>query len=144
MNLAHLPKIVQRSRKRLGRGHGSGRGKTAGRGTKGQKARGTMRPGFEGGQLPIVKRLPLLRGKGRNLGRYAATVVTLKRLTSLPKNTIVTLEVLVKNGIIHKGTQEVKIIGKHPMSNALTITVPISKGASESVVKAGGKVENRE
>lgn len=144
MDLMHLPTIVQGSKKRLGRGHGSGRGKTAGRGTKGQKARGTMRPGFEGGQLPIVKRLPLLRGKGRNLGRFAAATVSLKRLTSIPKNTNVTLEVLKKYGIIEESTCDVKIVGKHVFPHALTIAVPISKGATEAVVKAGGKVEHRE
>lgn len=69
MNLSQLPKIVHRSKKRIGRGHGSGKVKTAGRGSKGQKARGKIPAGFEGGQLPLIKRLPLLRGKGKNISR---------------------------------------------------------------------------
>lgn len=69
MNIHSLPKIVKRSKKRLGRGHGSGKVKTSGRGTKGQKARGKLPLGFEGGQTPLVKRLPYLRGKGRNKPR---------------------------------------------------------------------------
>ena len=66
MKLSNLHPIVRRPKKRIGRGHGSGKVKTSGRGTKGQKARDSVPLGFEGGQLSLIKRLPLLRGKGRN------------------------------------------------------------------------------
>ena len=81
MKLESLPKITQKRRKRLGRGFGSGKGKTAGRGTKGQKAREKVKFGFEGGQLPLTKRLPLRRGKGRNKPlKPAPLIVNLKYL----------------------------------------------------------------
>ena len=66
MNLAKLPRVKTRSKRRLGQGHGTGRGKTAGRGTKGQKSRGKISLSFEGGAQPLIKRLPFRRGKGRN------------------------------------------------------------------------------
>jgi len=66
MNLSHIGKLKTKKKKRVGQGHGSGRGKTAGRGTKGQKARSKVAIYFEGGALPLTKRLPFLRGKGRN------------------------------------------------------------------------------
>ena len=85
MKLSQLPRTVSRPKKRLGRGHGSGKVKTSGRGTKGQKARGHMPIGFEGGQLPLIKRLPLLRGKSKNKS-HATSVYPLKvtKLDSLP------------------------------------------------------------
>ena len=66
MKLESLPKTTERRKKRLGLGHGSGRGKTAGRGTKGQRARGKIPISFEGGAIPLIKRLPFMRGKGKN------------------------------------------------------------------------------
>ena len=66
MKLENLTKVTDRKKKRLGQGHGSGRGKTGGRGTKGQKARGKVSLTFEGGALPLIKRLPFHRGKGKN------------------------------------------------------------------------------
>ena len=96
-----LQETVKHSKKRLGRGHGSGRGKTAGRGTKGQKARGTIPPHFEGGQLSVMKRLPFLRGKQRNksLQIKPATIAT-GLLSVFPAGSTVTLDLLKKQELI--------------------------------------------
>jgi large subunit ribosomal protein L15 len=141
MNLSELPTLVARNKKRLGRGHGSGRGKTAGRGTKGQKARGTVPQDFEGGQLSITKRLPLMRGKGRNKSRHVAeTILTLGKLSKLPKGTVVTVESLKKNDLIDSDVHAVKILGDGEISVALTVQVACSKSAKAAIEKAGGTV----
>lgn len=133
--------IVERQKKRIGRGHGSGKVKTAGRGTKGQKARGSIMPGFEGGQLALIKRLPLLRGKGKNTSLVAKPFpLTVERLNTLPRDTIVTLEVLKKYNMIDARVTRVKILGAGKLTVALSVVVPCSKSASESIVKAGGRV----
>lgn len=142
MNLAQLPTIVHRSKKRLGRGHGSGKVKTAGRGTKGQKARGRMPIGFEGGQLPLIKRLPLLRGKSKNKSHarysYPLKVTMLDRL---PDKTEVTLLSLRKLGFINDALR-VKILGSGKLTHAYTVKVACSASAKAAIEKAGGKVEN--
>lgn len=128
MDISQLPSIVKRPKKRLGRGHGSGKVKTSGRGTKGQKARGSTPPGFEGGQLSILKRLPLLRGKGRNKTlQEKVQVVSVDKLSVIPKGTTVTLETLVKYHIIRPETGRVKILGKGTFDKTLKIEVPMSK-----------------
>ncbi len=137
--LANLPKIVGRGKKRLGQGPGSGRGKTAGRGTKGQKVRGKVRPGFEGGQRPLIKRLPYLKGKG-NWRTKERVTIALSRLSALPKGTLVDPEFLVKNGFISKKSTMVKIVGSAEKLNALKISVPVTKKAGEVVVKSGGEL----
>lgn len=139
MNLSHLPRIVARPKKRLGRGHGSGKVKTAGRGTKGQKARERIPAGFEGGQSPLFKRLPLLRGKGRNRSRKpTAFPVAVDRLNVVPKGTVVTLETLKKYAIVGEDIRRVKILGNGTLSVALTVKVPCSKSAREAIIRAGG------
>lgn len=145
ITLKNLPTLVTRRQRRLGRGEGSGRGKTAGRGTKGQKARGTIRAGFEGGQLSLIKRLPLYRGKGKNK-RYTQKplVINLKYLELLPANTKVTKETLVVHHLVRKEdaqTYHFKILGDGKLTKALTIMLPISKRAAKKVVDAGGKIE---
>lgn len=136
-----LPKTVERSHKRLGRGHGSGRGKTAGRGTKGQKARGSIPPHFEGGQLSVMKRLPYLRGKKRNKSLSPKPVtVAVGRLSQLPKDSKVTLELLKKHAIVPERTREVKILGGGELTVALAVQVTCSEGAQKTIEKAGGSV----
>ena len=137
--LANLPKIVGRGKKRLGQGSGSGRGKTAGRGTKGQKVRGTIRAGFEGGQRPLIKRLPYLRGKGNWRTKQRITIA-LSRLSALPKGTLVDAEFLVKNGFISKKSTSVKIVGDCEKLNAIKVSVPITKKAREIIIKSGGEI----
>jgi large subunit ribosomal protein L15 len=112
MSLADLTKITDKSKKRVGRGAGSGKAKTAGRGTKGQKARGKTRAGFEGGQLPLIKRLPFRRGLGNTSHKQKPLAVNAQRLAILPANTVVTPEVLKQHGLVpvmYTGT--VKVIG---------------------------------
>lgn len=142
-NLSNLPKITKRSAKRLGRGHGSGKVKTSGRGTKGQKARENVKLSFAGSSLQAswLKRLPLIRGKGKNRSfRVRPLVVNLKFLNSLKPNTEVTLESLIKAGIVDKNTDKVKILGDGELSVALIVKLPCSKGAAKKIAKAGGKV----
>lgn len=134
MNIHSLPKIVQRSKKRLGRGHGSGKVKTSGRGTKGQKARDDLPMGFEGGQTPLMKRLPYLRGKGRNRSRKRfVTEVQVEKLNVLPPKSVVDLALLIKHHIVDASTKRVKIIGNRKLSVALTVNVPTSVGAAKSI-----------
>lgn len=142
MELNNLPKSTTRNQKRLGRGHGSGRGKTAGRGTKGQKARGKLSISFEGGQQSIIKRLPLKRGKNRNKSfEKKALPVNVKVLNLLPKGTRVNIETLKKHHIIASDIDHVKILGDGELTVVLTVDLPCSHGASEKIKKAGGTVE---
>lgn len=145
MNLNNLETIKTKSKKRLGLGHGSGRGKTAGRGTKGQKARNSVPLDFEGGALPLTKRLPFLRGKSRNKPRSkGAFAVNVGLLSSLSKNSIVDLEALIKNKLVEPSyarANGVKILGEGDLATPLTVKLPVSKGAREKIEKAGGKVE---
>ncbi len=128
--------------KRLGRGIGSGRGKTSGRGTKGQKARGKIPPSFIGGTLPLYKRLPFKRGKGNMKTLSHAVPVALIKLAGLPSKTIINLDFLIKEKIISKkdALRGVKILGNGPLEKALTINLPVSKTAREAIEKAGGKI----
>lgn len=143
MNLSQLPKIKSKGKKRLGRGSSSGRGKTSGRGTKGQKARTKVKLGFEGGQVPLTKRLPLRRGKGRNVSfQKKPLVLNLKYLNLLKENTEVNVELLIKEGLIANGEgyYGVKILGDGELKKPLTVKLPCSKNAIQKIEAAGGKV----
>ncbi|MBI4097562.1 MAG: 50S ribosomal protein L15 [Candidatus Levybacteria bacterium] len=145
MGLNNLPKIKRSSKKRLGQGHGSGKVKTAGRGTKGQKARGKIPSYFEGGALPLIKRLPFRRGKGRNKSfRNVPLIVNVKYLNILPKNQVVDINCLIKYRIVKAEDAKqfgVKILGDGEIKQALIIKLPISKSAAKKIEKAGGHVE---
>jgi large subunit ribosomal protein L15 len=142
MELHSLPKLNDKSSKRLGRGHGSGRGKTSGRGTKGQKARRDIALSFEGGALPLIKRMPFLRGKGRNrVFKLQPIEITLDQLNKLPAKSVVDIELLVKEKIVEPGTVKVKVLATGSLTGALTVKVPVSKGAQAHIEKAGGTVE---
>jgi len=145
--LNQLPKIVNKGKKRIGRGIGSGKGgHTVGRGQKGQKSRGKVKLGFGGTKTKksLLKRLPLLRGKGKLKSRAGKSlVINLKYLNFLPDNTQVTVEALIKHGIISKSDEERpkdKILGEGKIEKSLTICLPISRGARKKIEKAGGKV----
>jgi len=141
MKAVSIPSIVARSKKRLGRGHGSGKVKTAGRGTKGQKSREKIQLGFEGGQLPIIKKLPLLRGKGKNSSRKTkAVVIPIGKLSVFPKDTEITLDLLRKHHIIREDISKVKILGNGDIDRALKVSVPCSKSVRKAIEKAGGIV----
>jgi len=145
MELNKLHKITKKEKRRLGQGHGSGRGKTAGRGTKGQKARGKVSLSFEGGALPLIKRLPFRRGKGKNkVFKKKPVIINIKALNILKKNSVVDIETLVNHHIVDRNdakTYGVKILGEGNLNVPLIIRLPISKGASEKVKKAGGRIE---
>lgn len=145
MQLTDLTKIKARSKKRGGQGHGSGRGKTAGRGQKGQLARNKVALNFEGGALPLTKRLPFLRGKGRNASlQEKSYVLNVTALNVLPKGTVVDAASLAKHGLIRDDLgkhQGIKILGSGELQVALTVKLPVSKGAAEKIKQAGGSVE---
>lgn len=140
MQLHNLKKIQQKSKRRLGQGHGSGRVKTSGRGTKGQKARSHIKLSFEGGALPLIKRLPFTRGKGRNKANISHTVLNVSDLNTLSKGTVVTTELLISKGLLDKKEtlKGVKILGEGTLSVALTVWLPVSKQALKKIEKAGG------
>jgi large subunit ribosomal protein L15 len=141
----NLPKITSKRTRRLGQGHGTGRGKTAGRGQKGQNARSKRALSFEGGALPLIKRLPFRRGKGRNFSlNNKPLIVNLKALNILPSKTVVDIDSLIKHNIVVEEDAKrfgVKILGDGELKGAFTIKLPISKQARRKVEKLGGKVE---
>jgi large subunit ribosomal protein L15 len=142
MNLSniHRPKKATEKRKRVGRGMGSGMGKTSTRGHKGQRSRSGSRMirGFEGGQMPLHRWLPK-RGF-TNIFRKEFNIVSLERLAELGETTI-NPDVLRKAGVI-KTKHPVKILGDGELSVALTVSAhKFSKSAQEKITKAGGKVE---
>lgn len=144
LSLSNLPKIVQPSAKRVGRGHGSGKGKTAGRGTKGQKAREKIKLTFAGSSLQAswLKRLPLVRGKGKNKSHNPRrpVAVNLKYLNILKPQTEVTLATLKKAKIIKEDIDKVKILGDGDLHVPLIVKLPCSQGAVKKIKKAGGEV----
>jgi len=142
MNLSNIraPKKSSEKRKRVGRGMGSGMGKTSTRGHKGQRSRSGSRllRGFEGGQMPLHRRLPK-RGF-TNIFRKEYTIVNLDQLVGLGESTI-TPDVLRKSGVI-KSKHPVKILGDGELKIALTVHAhKFSKAAQEKITKAGGKFE---
>ncbi|MDH7570532.1 MAG: 50S ribosomal protein L15 [Armatimonadota bacterium] len=128
-------------RKRVGRGIGSGSGKTAGRGTKGQNARGSVRPGFEGGQTPLARRVPRLRGfKPPHRKEFA--IVNLAQLKVFEENAHVTPEVLIERGIIRDVKDGLKVLGNGELPHALTVSAhKFSAAAQEKIQAAGGTAE---
>jgi large subunit ribosomal protein L15 len=141
MKLNKLPQLVGKRKKRVGRGYGSGRGgHTVGRGSKGQKARGKVRLGFEGGQLPLSRRLPR-RGGFRSM-RGKPVVINLSRLDVFAKGALISPATLVKRGLIKKVPPEgVKILGKGSVTKALKFEgVSLSAAAREKILQAGGEV----
>jgi large subunit ribosomal protein L15 len=142
MNLSNLraPKKANRGKKRVGRGMGSGHGKTSARGHKGQRSRSgsSMMRGFEGGQMPLHRRLPK-RGF-TNIFRVEYTVLNLDRLAEL-NETELTLEAFVAKGYLKKRGELLKILGNGELNVALTVHAhKFSKTAQEKIEKAGGKI----
>lgn len=128
--------------KRVGRGHGSGWGKTAGKGHKGQNARsgGGVRPGFEGGQMPMTRRIPK-RGFN-NIFATNYSTVNVSDLEKFVDGTVVDAELLKASGLIKKINDGVKILGNGELSKNLTVkAAAFSASAKEKIEKAGGKAE---
>lgn len=143
LNLGNLPSPggPRRRRTRVGRGIGSGKGKTCGRGTKGQRARNKVRRGFEGGQTPLYRRLPRFRGfKSRNPVCYA--IVNVGELARFEAGTEVTPELLRKTRLIRKLLDGVKILGKGELKHPLTVRAhKFSQQALEKLAACGATVE---
>lgn len=140
MNLDKLPKVKARSYKRLGRGIGSGRGKTAGRGTKGQKSRGNLPTQLISGKS-LYEKLPLKKGKGNPKMSVKPVIVSLGKLTIFKKGEVVDAQLLISRGVIKENSRGgVKILGTADKLEALIIKLPISKNARAVVEKMGGKV----
>ena len=131
-----------RAPKRIGRGHGSGNGKTAGKGHKGQKARAGhgMRPGFEGGQMPLQRRVPK-RGFN-NIFATEYAIVNVSALEVFDDGAVVDAAALEAKGLIRCACMPVKVLGNGALTKKLTVTAAaFSAGASEKIQKAGGTAE---
>ena len=126
---------------RRGRGHGSGNGKTAGKGHKGQKARsGAPRPGFEGGQMPLYRRLPKRGFKCRNSKEIIG--INVSALECFENDSVVTIESLLEEGIVKNTRDGVKILGNGELTKKLTVQAnAFSAGAVEKIEALGGKAE---
>ena len=136
------PPGAKRSRKRVGRGVGSGWGRTAARGEKGQKKRGSVRPGFEGGQISVVRRLPHLRGFN-NPTRVEFLPINIGTLNDrFPAGATVDGESLAAAGLLEDVNQPFKVLARGELSVALTVKAPrISESAKAAIQQAGGTVE---
>lgn len=130
------------TRKRVGRGYGSGLGKTSGRGQKGQKARsgGGVRPGFEGGQMPLIQRVPKRGFTNPTRKEYA--IVNVETLNKFKEGTEVTPELLIETRVVRKTNVAVKILGQGKLENKLTVKAhKFSASAKEAIESAGGNIE---
>jgi large subunit ribosomal protein L15 len=133
---------ARHSRKRIGRGTGSGHGKTAGKGNKGQNARsgGGVRPGFEGGQIPLFQRLPKRGFKNINRKEYA--IVNVCDLNGFENGTVVDVNLLKEEGLVKKEYNGVKVLGKGELNVKLTVkAAKFSETAKQVIENAGGTVE---
>lgn len=141
MRLNNLPKSrgAMKPRKRLGRGHGSGHGKTSGRGHKGQKARAgsSQRPGFESGHIPLFRRIPK---RGFNQARFQEkyAVVNVSDLEKLEGVEEVDREVLVKAGLVRRNAGPIKVLGNGNISKGLKVKADKFSGAAAEKIKAAG------
>ncbi|SDK57733.1 50S ribosomal protein L15 [Sediminibacillus albus] len=136
------PAEARKKRNRVGRGMSSGNGKTAGRGHKGQKARsgGGVRPGFEGGQMPLFQRLPK-RGF-TNIHRKEFAIVNLEALNQFDEGTEVTPELLLETGVVSKLKAGIKVLGNGNVEKKLTVKAhKFSASAKEAIEAAGGQTE---
>lgn len=144
MDLSELkpPEGSRKKRKRVGRGTGSGHGKTSCRGSKGQNSRsgGRVKPGFEGGQMPLSRRLPK-RGFC-NIFRKKIVIVSIEQLKRFPEGSVIDSDTLVNSGIIKKKGDGIKVLGKGSIDYPLSLIIDrISRGAREKIEAAGGTVE---
>lgn len=138
----HAPAGSQADRKRKGRGTATGQGKTGGRGMNGQKSRsgGGVRLGFEGGQMPLYRRLPK-RGFTNVWGTVYATI-NVEDLNRFEEGTVVTPELLAESGLLKKQLDGVKVLGRGELQKNLTVqAAKFSASAKEKIEKAGGKAE---
>lgn len=143
MKFEQLVKTVSKSKKRVGRGLGSGKGKTAGRGTKGQKARGKVALGFIGGTLPMYKKFPFKRGIGNPKRSAKMVTLSLGKLAVFTEGATVDLQSVVEKGLVSESNAKkygVKITGMGEVTKNLAVKLPVSGQAAVKIEKAGGKV----
>lgn len=143
MKLHELENINKKSRKRVGRGAGSGLGKTSGKGHKGQNARsgGGVRAGFEGGQLPLFRRLSK-RGFNNYNFRTVYAIVNVEDLNRFDDGTTVTKELLMESGLVKKELDGIKILGNGKLEKKLTVKASkFTNSAKEKIEAVGGKIE---
>jgi len=147
MHIGNLrpPAGAKKRRKRVGRGIGSGLGKTSGRGMKGQKARSSVRPGFEGGQTPLYRRLRKRRGlskSSRNIGlfRRSYAEVNVARLEQFEGGAVVTPETLLEQRIVRKLGDGVRILGEGDLTKALTVRAHHFSASARAKIEAAGGV----
>ena len=139
----HPTEGATKTRKRVGRGVGSGLGKTSGRGEKGQKARSgySHKPGFEGGQLPLYRRLPK-RGFSNAMFKTKYAVINLSDLNKFEDGAVVTPELLSEMGLVKKQLDGIKVLGNGELSKKLTVKAnAFSASAKEKIENNGGKTE---
>ncbi len=143
-----LSKLTKKVKRRLGQGWGSGAGKYSGRGVKGQHAREKTRQLFEGGQLPLQKKLPMLRGKSKNKSLSPKTLVfdmaTLQKAVKIKDGATLTKALLVSAGLLNPTKarkHEVKLVSQGEISKKLIIKVKATRGAVEKIIKAGGEYQ---
>jgi large subunit ribosomal protein L15 len=133
---------TNKNRKRRGRGTATGQGKTGGRGMNGQNSRsgGGVRPGFEGGQLPLFRRIPKRGFKNRN--RIEWTTVNIEILNAFENGTVVTPELLIESGIVKKFSYGLKVLGDGSLNKEITVKAhKFTQSAIEKIEAAGGKAE---
>lgn len=144
MKLSNLESVITKSKKRMGRGIGSGKGKTGGRGMKGQKARGKIPTAFIGGSLPLYKKLPFVRGWGNKKANSKPVIITLDELNRFKANSRVTIETLSEVGLFSgRAIQKsgVKVLDKGEIKvKGLIVEIPVSREAKIKIESAGGKV----
>lgn len=143
MNLNNLPKLKIRDKKRVGRGIGSGKGKTSGKGSKGQKSRGKIPASFTGGGLPLYKKLPFKRGWGNRKVSVKQIIIKTSQLNILKKGTVVNLISLIEAGLIsekdaHK--KGVKILRDEELKFELIVELPVSAKVRQDLERVGGTV----
>ena len=143
MLLTELGKIKTKSQKRVGRGIGSGRGKTSGRGMKGQKARGKVPASMIGGSLPLYKKLPLKRGWGNRKVSIKPIPVALSSLNIFAAKSTVTVETLIEKGVVSAKEAQargVKIMNEGELTVAINVMLPVTQKVQEKIEASGGKV----
>jgi large subunit ribosomal protein L15 len=141
-HLLKPPKGAKKRRRTVGRGDGSGRGSYSGRGMKGLKSRsgGTTRPGFQGGQVPLIKSLPSMRGF-TNIFRIEYNVVNIDGLASFPADSEITPQLLVESGIVKNLRKPIKVLGRGEIATPLTVEAhKFSASARAKIEGAGGSV----
>lgn len=142
MNLNTLQKIKDPTKKRLGRGLGSGKGKTGGRGQKGRKARGKVPAAAVGGGLILYKKLPFRRGLGNRKVSLRSVIVKVSALNQLKPQTVVNLATLAEYNLVAKKDSklDVKVLAHGELKTALVVEIPVSEKVKQMIEAAGGKV----